>query len=219
MTKKYVCCTPYQSKHTWYDCFFGVQVWNDDIPRCFFHFFEILICWGVRGGAERGGTAKNGPKWQKNFVSLYISGTIYLIWLWFSVHMFKMISPAFFFFSFFKILIFRVFQSSPINAKRKFWGVPHLLHMCIILSFNLTFKKVIHPRVSVSSNVTSLFGIKFENVFIIVSLKTEVFQGIPQKCTAVVVNIFKDVHYNSRTWQSFGGEKYEHLKANRAIQK
>ena len=125
----------------------------------------------------------------------------------------------FFFFSFFKILIFRVFQSSPINAKRKFWGVPHLLHMCIILSFNLTFKKVIHPRVSVSSNVTSLFGVKFENVFIIVSLKTEVFQGIPQKCMAVVVNIFKDVHYNSRTWQSFGGEKYEHLKANRAIQK
>ena len=40
-------------------------------------------------------------------------------------------------FSFFQnsdILIFRIFQSS-INAKRKFWGVPHLLHMGVIFSF------------------------------------------------------------------------------------
>lgn len=65
----------------------------------------------------------------------------------------------------------------------------------LILRFAKSFIQV----GSLSSNLTSLFGIKFENVFIIVSLKTEVFQGIPQKCTAVVVNIFKDVHYNSRT--------------------
>ena len=41
----------------------------------------------------------------------------------------------FFFFHFFKILIFQVFQSSSINAKRKFWGVPHLLHMCVFFMF------------------------------------------------------------------------------------
>ena len=43
-----------------------------------------------------------------------------------------MISPAWFFFHFFKILIFRVFQTSSVNAKRKFWGVSHLYHMRVI---------------------------------------------------------------------------------------
>ena len=38
----------------------------------------------------------------------------------------------FFFFHFFKILIFLVFRNSSINAKMKLWGVPHLLHMCVI---------------------------------------------------------------------------------------
>ena len=36
------------------------------------------------------------------------------------------------YFHFFKILIFRVFQSSSINVKRKFWGVSHHLYMCVI---------------------------------------------------------------------------------------
>ena len=39
-----------------------------------------------------------------------------------------------FFFHFFIILIFWVFQSSSINGKRKFWGVPHLLHICVIFT-------------------------------------------------------------------------------------
>ena len=60
---------------------------------------------------------------------------LYLIWLWLLLHMCKMmISPAIFF-HFFKILIFQVFQGSSINAKRKFWGVPNLLHMCVIFVF------------------------------------------------------------------------------------
>ena len=33
---------------------------------------------------------------------------------------------------FFKIII--CFSSSSINAKKKFWGVPHLLHVCVIFS-------------------------------------------------------------------------------------
>ena len=188
-------------------------------PDAFFIFSKFWF-FGLLGGGRKGGGLQKMVQNDKKILSHSISQEPYTSYdCGFRCTCLKWYLQHFFFFSFFKILIFRVFQSSPINAKRKFWGVPHLLHMCIILSFNLTFKKIIHPRVSVSSNVTSLFGIKFENVFIIVSLKTEVFQGIPQKCTAVVVNIFKDVHYNSRTWQSFGGEKYEHLKANRAIQK
>ena len=33
-------------------------------------------------------------------------------------------------------LIIICFSSSSINAKKKFWGVPHLLHMCVIFKFN-----------------------------------------------------------------------------------
>ena len=36
------------------------------------------------------------------------------------------------------------FSSSSINAKKKFWGVPHLLHMCVILGKNLVL--VIMPK-------------------------------------------------------------------------
>ena len=65
-----------------------------------------------------------------------ISLTPYLrnfIWLWLLVHVCKMmISPAFCFFYFFKILIFQFFQSSSINAKRKFWDVPYILAICVI---------------------------------------------------------------------------------------
>ena len=54
--------------------FFVAQVYNDDISRCFFYFFKIL----VSGVLEEGGglKGKNGPKWQKKIVSLSISGTV-----------------------------------------------------------------------------------------------------------------------------------------------
>ena len=38
-----------------------------------------------------------------------------------------------------KILIFQVFQSSSVNAKRKFWGVPHLLHMSKKISYTFNY--------------------------------------------------------------------------------
>ena len=63
------------------------------------------------------------------------------------VHMCKMmISPAIFFlsFDFFKIRVFQVFQSSSINAKRKFLGVPHLLHMWVILFHSTLLCSFIH---------------------------------------------------------------------------
>ena len=50
------------------------------------------------------------------------------------------------FFHFFKILIFQKFQSSSINAKRKFWGVPHLIKtlelglMVVSVLLNIKFR-------------------------------------------------------------------------------
>ena len=86
--------------------FFGTHVQNDDISRCFFHFFEIL-------------KDRKWPNMTKKIWSLSVSQKLYLISLWFLVLMYKMIISLIIFFKFFKILIFRVFQRS-INNKRKF---------------------------------------------------------------------------------------------------
>ena len=94
----------------------------------FFHNFDFLGCLREKGD-ER---AKNGPKWQKilspylrNCAS-YDCGFSYTCVKWWYLQQF---------FSFFQYskLIFRVFQNSSINVKRKFWGVSHLPHMCVIL--------------------------------------------------------------------------------------
>ena len=67
MRKNFVCRAQYLRNHSSYDhhLFFVAQVQNDDIFRCFFHFFKfwfsVLGCYGVEGKR-----AKNGPKWQKN---------------------------------------------------------------------------------------------------------------------------------------------------------
>ena len=45
------------------------------------------------------------------------------------------------FFSFFQNSDFSVFQSSSLNAERKFWGVPHLLHMCVWFFLKAAFRK------------------------------------------------------------------------------
>ena len=119
---------------------FVAQVQNNDISRCFLNFFKILFFWIVRIGSRRGGglNGKKWPKMTKKIVSLCISVTvphmIVVFWytcakIWYLQHIF---------FHFLKILNFRVFQSSSINAKRKFWGVPHLLHMCVIFSVFLS---------------------------------------------------------------------------------
>ena len=107
MTKTYICHTPYLTKHTSFDCVFcctSLKWWHLQMLFSFFQNFSFLGCWGK--------------------CSHCISQELYIIWLWFLVHMCKMmISPAIFFL-FFKILVFRVFQSLSINAIRKFWGVP-----------------------------------------------------------------------------------------------
>ena len=64
-----------------------------------------------------------------------------------------------FFFIFFKILIFWVFQSSSVNAKRKFCGVPHLLHMCLILYLLLLFIVYLLLLIIIYLFIKSLFTI------------------------------------------------------------
>ena len=109
MTKIFVCCTPYLMKHTSYDCDFWytfVKWWHLQVVFSFFQNFDFLGCYG-------GKKAKNALKWQK-ILSHSVSQQSYIIWLWFLVHMCKMvISPAFSFFffcHFFKILFFQVFN-------------------------------------------------------------------------------------------------------------
>ena len=92
-------------------------------PDAFFIFSKFRFS-GLLVGVGKGQKMAQNDK--KN-LSHSVSQKLYLTWLWFLVHMCKMmISPAifFFFFHFFKILIFWVFQSSSINVKRKLLGVP-----------------------------------------------------------------------------------------------
>ena len=106
--KNYLCCNLYLSKHTSYDCAFcctSLKWWH---LQMFFHFFQILFFQVVRGG-EGVKRAKNGPKWQKN-LSNSISQKLYLIWLWFLVHIFKMLISLADFFIFWKVWFFRVFK-------------------------------------------------------------------------------------------------------------
>ena len=115
----------------------------------FFQNFGFLGClkrW--RGGAI-------SQKWSKMTVSLCISGSqeLYFIWLWFLVHIYKMMISPVIFFIFSKFWFFWVFQSSSVNAKRKFWGVPHLLHMCLIFVSLKVIK--LYPR---SITVLTVFG-------------------------------------------------------------
>ena len=89
MTKNYVCgITPYLTKHTSYDRVFLLHRFE----RIFLKFWFCGLL-----GAEWVKKAKNGPKWQK-ILSHFVSQELYLIWLWFLVHVCKiMIHPASFF--------------------------------------------------------------------------------------------------------------------------
>ena len=72
---------------------FGTHVWNDNISRCCFHFFKILIFRVVRG-VKRAKMVQN----EKIFcLSCFISQEPCIIWLSFMVHMCKIISAGVFF--------------------------------------------------------------------------------------------------------------------------
>ena len=100
----------------------------------FFIFLKFLFLGLLRvGGCKK---AKNSPKLRK-ILSHFISQELDFTWLWFLLHMCKMVYLQQIFSFFQKSLIFLVFQNSLINAKRKFWRVPHLPHMCVILFVKL----------------------------------------------------------------------------------
>ena len=116
MTKSFVCLTQYLRNHTSYDCEFWCTCVNQ-------------------------------------FVLLYISGTVDHI-----IEILIMISTGVFLYFFLKMqhckywnyfvfywptstvfLIIICFSSSSVNAKKKFWGVIHLLHVCVIFCFLCVF--------------------------------------------------------------------------------
>ena len=104
-----MCCAPYLSKHTSYDCVFVAQVENDDIFRCIFHFFKILVFWVVRGD-ER---AKSGLKWQKiPSHSVFQELSHMWLWFWYSCLKWWYLQQFFFFFS--------LFQNSDFSGFSKF---------------------------------------------------------------------------------------------------
>ena len=110
MTKNYVCRTWYVRNHISYDR----HLWY---------------------------TSAKGKKWpkmtKKNCITPYLRNCTSYDWgFWYTFVKWWYLQQ--FFFHFFKILIFWVFQRSSINAKRKFWGVPHLLEMCVISMFIYT---------------------------------------------------------------------------------
>ena len=82
--------------------FWHTQVWNDDISRCLFHFFDIFIFWAVEGKK----LSKMKNKNHMCHVSHAISQEQYSIWSWFLVHLCKMMISPGIFFHFFEIFIF-----------------------------------------------------------------------------------------------------------------
>ena len=95
---------PYLRNSLAYDHDIGTLVWNDDISKCFFQFFKILIFRVVKGIKVQ----KIVQNDKKFCPSHFISQEPYIVWLSFMVHMCKMIISLGFFFQFFKILIFCV---------------------------------------------------------------------------------------------------------------
>ena len=109
-------------------CCTSLKWWHLQMLFSFFQNFGFLGC---KAGEGRG----KGKKMTRNEKKLShsVSLEMYLIWLWFVVFMCE-IYPAIFF-HFFKILIFRVFQRSSINAKRKFWKRNPSSHVCDFFGF------------------------------------------------------------------------------------
>ena len=132
---KKLCLSHSMSEYTYiiWSCFLLHKFKMMTSPDAFFIFSKFWLS-GLLGG-EGVKRAKKWPKVTKNSVSLCILGTAHHMIAVFGTHVSNddISRNFFFFFHFFKSLIFLVFQSSSINAKRKFWGVAHLPHMGVIL--------------------------------------------------------------------------------------
>ena len=96
---------------------FMVQMCKIISPGVFFKF-KISIFWVVRGLKGQKMTQSD----KKFCLSHSVSQEPYIIWLWSSYDVHHMTA----------FLIIICFSSSSINGKKKFWGVPHLLHLWVI---------------------------------------------------------------------------------------
>ena len=113
---------------------FVAKIKNDDISSTFFIFSKIWFS-GLLGGRDGGGgDGKKRPKMTKTLcLTLHLRNcTSCNCGFWYTCVKWWYLQHFIFFFHFFKIVILQVFQSSSINAKRIFWGVPYLLHMCVV---------------------------------------------------------------------------------------
>ena len=132
---KKLCLSHSISEYTYiiWSCFLLHKFKMMTSPDVFFNFSKFWLS-GLLG-AEGVKRAIKWPKVTKGSVSFCISGAVPHMIAVFGTHVSNddISRIFFFFFHFFKSLIFLVFQSSSINAKRKFWGVAHLPHMGVIL--------------------------------------------------------------------------------------
>ena len=110
----------------------------------------VFVFWfsGLLGG----GWAQNDQKWR-DILSVSLPTESYFTWLWFLVHMCKMISSAIFF-RFSKFWFF----------KWKFWGVPYLLHICVIFEFHL-------------NDIPTFFLISVYHLFIFCFIQSVIFKN------------------------------------------
>ena len=126
----YVYHTPYLSKHTSYDHVFSytsLKWWY--LQMVFFSIFSKF--WVLRGGRRVTGqkVAQNNKKFSLTYTCYLRNCSSYDCVFWYTCVKWWYLQH---FFHFFKSLIFQLFQSSSVNGKWKFWGIPHLLHMCVI---------------------------------------------------------------------------------------
>ena len=137
MKNNYISHAPYLRNSITYDH----QFWYTNVKWCylqqFFPFFKILIL-GILGGKRAKNDLKS-PIWVCYALYLMTCRSYHQdfddIWCSFFSKMqhFKYYNYFVFLLAHFNsFLIIICFSSSWINAKKSFWGVPHLLHICVI---------------------------------------------------------------------------------------
>ena len=179
MTKN-ICCTPYLSKHTSFDrlfCCMSFKWWHLQMLFSFCQNFGFL-----EKGWKRG---KNDPNDKK--MSLSVSQELCLIWLWFLVHMCKISGN--FFFHFFKILVFRIFQNSTLSVKKKLRSVSHL-HMCVIFFCSPWMHS--HAHVHAACPIADFSNMTVCNAFCRVS-------DVPWPSTLIFAEFSRD--FNTSSWK------------------
>ena len=126
LTKNYVCRTLYLRNHITCDCHLWYTCVNDDIRRCFFYFFKILIFRVVRGWrckkwSKMTKTSVHRTQYPRNHTSYDHLSCTYVKWY----------LQVVFFLHFFKSLIFQVVRGEGGHKRTKNspkWQKISLLH-------------------------------------------------------------------------------------------